>query len=157
MVKVMFVCLGNICRSPMAEAILKNLAYERDLGISADSCGTASYHVGYSPDLRTIATLEKHGISYKHRAQQINISHFSECDYLVVMDDSNKANALKVCPVGCEEKVLMMRDFDPIDPGASVDDPWYGDVADFEICYETLERSLEGFLHFLVEKNHIHV
>lgn len=149
MTKVMFVCLGNICRSPMAEAILKHKTAERNLDIEVDSCGTADYHIGDSPDPRTLDVLRKNGISFSHRGQQLKSTHFYDYDYLITMDESNRTNALQVAPSDLENKIVKMRDYDILDKGGDVADPWYGDESDFELCYETLDRCIDEFIRLL--------
>lgn len=142
----MFVCLGNICRSPMAEAILRHQIKERGLEMETASCGTANYHVGDSPDSRTVDVLRKRSICIDHSGQQLKKLDFEDFDYMIVMDESNMKNVLRVVPPSSNAKLAKMRDFDSIDKGSDVDDPWYGDFSDFEICFETLKRSIDGFL-----------
>ena len=137
----------------MAEAMLSNKAIQGGIDLEVQSCGTAAYHIGYSPDHRTISVLNQNGISFEHRAQQLKSKHFEDYDYLIVMDDSNRENALKIASERFLPKLLLMRSFDSIGKGEAVADPWYGDISDFEHCYETLDRCIDSFLHFLVE-NH---
>src|SRR5688572_24744882 len=96
-VKVLFVCLGNICRSPLAEAIFKDKISKRGLDhlVEAASCGTANYHVGDSPDHRTIANARKNGITIEHVGQQLQAEHLSEYTFILAMDQSNYQNIFK--------------------------------------------------------------
>ncbi len=154
---VMFVCLGNICRSPMAEAILLNKVKNTDLQnrFNIESCGTANYHVGELPDRRTLAALKRHNVPIDHFAQQLKSHHFNEFNYLIMMDDSNLQNALEVEPTGHKSNVFLMRDFDEEEKGSGVTDPWFGGEEGFEECYQVLSRSCESFLQFLVEKHNL--
>jgi len=156
MIKVLFVCLGNICRSPLAEAIFKKKLKESGLSgkISADSAGTANYHVGEDPDPRTIEIAEKHHTPIAHKGQQFKKSHQQAFDYLIAMDRSNYRNMIQ--EMGQEpENLFLMRDFDPMGKGEDVPDPWYGGMDGFEQVYQILDRSLDQFLQFLKEKHHL--
>lgn len=153
----MFVCLGNICRSPLAEAVLAQRIAE--MGFSAEirveSCGTAAYHIGESPDPRTIAVAEKYNVPINHHAQQLKSSDFVTSDYLIVMDDSNADNAVKIKPKDAIALVYKLRDFDTEDEGSDVADPWFGDTDGFDECYHTVNRCSSEFLHFLVKKHNL--
>ncbi len=154
MIKVLFVCLGNICRSPLAEAIFKKKLETEGLSnkIHTDSAGTANYHVGENPDPRTIEIAEKHGVPVNHKGQQFKKHHQNEFDYLVAMDHSNYRNM--TIELGSDpEKLLLMRDFDPAGKGQDVPDPWYGGMNGFEEVYQILDRSLDEFLSF-IRKTH---
>lgn len=149
----MFVCLGNICRSPMAEALLAHKSSEKGLRLATQSSGTAAYHIGESPDHRTMQVLEANGIKFKHKAQQFQYSHFEEFDYVIVMDESNQRDVTNLGNDQVNSKVHLMRSFDISGQDMTVADPWYGDIHDFEECYDTLDRCIDRFIHFLVEKH----
>lgn len=157
MIKVMFVCLGNICRSPLAEAVFAKRVKDAGLTdkIVVASCGTAAYHIGEAPDPRTIAVAEKHRIPINHKGKQLKSEDFITYDYLLVMDDSNAQNAEKVKPEKASAQVFKIRDFDTEDEGSDVADPWFGDQDGFEVCYQTVERCTGEFLHFLVKKHNL--
>ena len=152
---VMFVCLGNICRSPLAEAIFKEKLAQNNLTtlFEIESSGTANYHVGEEPDRRTIAIARKYNVPLEHLAQQLKKHHFEYFKYIIVMDESNKSNALDIASENADYEIFMMRDFDSIETGSAVIDPWFGEMEGFDECYKTLERSCNGLLHFLVEKH----
>jgi protein-tyrosine phosphatase len=153
-IKVLFVCLGNICRSPLAEAIFKYKIKERQLErwIEADSCGTSNYHIGGSPDPRTIANATRNKITIDHCGRQLTIEDLKDFDFILAMDASNHKNILSL--PGSEafsHKVMMVRDYDPHGKG-EVPDPYYGGEKGFQEVFDILDRTLEAFIEALVRK-----
>jgi protein-tyrosine phosphatase len=156
MIKIIFVCLGNICRSPLAEAICDQKIKNRGLTneLTCDSAGTANYHVGENPDPRSIRTARDHGIPINHKGQQFTITLADQFDYWVAMDRSNYRNMIS--ELGEEpDQLILMRDFDKENSGADVPDPYYGGDDGFEKVYQILDRSIDSFLDFLIEKHNL--
>jgi protein-tyrosine phosphatase len=146
MKNVLFVCLGNICRSPLAEAIFWHKVKAKGLSelYYAESCGTAKYHIGQAPDHRTIRNALDNGVTIDHKCRQLCTDDFEKFDEIFVMDRSNYNNALKIAGKH-RAKVKMIRDFDPEGKGEEVPDPYYGSEKDFQNVFEILERSIEGY------------
>ncbi|MBP9742614.1 MAG: low molecular weight phosphotyrosine protein phosphatase [Burkholderiales bacterium] len=155
--KIVFVCTGNICRSPLAEGVF--LARIAKLGIASqfevDSCGTSSYHVGSLPDHRAIAAAHKHSIQLNCRARQIVSSDLEYYDFLLVMDHLNYEAILDdVVDESIRNKVFLLRSFDPSTKVEyDVPDPYYGTIADFEEVFKMCERSIDGFIDYLYNLN----
>lgn len=138
---VLFVCLGNICRSPSAEAIMTKHAKEHGLDIRFDSAGTASYHIGSPPDERACATGRSQGYDLSAlRARQVSVQDFYDFDVIFAMDDSNLANLKKIMPHDATATVAMFDD-------KAVADPYYGDMADFARMFEHLDVVSRSWLH----------
>ncbi|MCB0761578.1 MAG: low molecular weight phosphotyrosine protein phosphatase [Flavobacteriales bacterium] len=150
--KILMVCLGNICRSPMAEGIMRHLANERNMEIKVDSCGTASYHIGETPDSRAVSTLRTHGIDISAlNARQLSRTDFDKFDLIFPMDRSNLNDVLSLAPDNeAANKVRMMTDFFRPDEYIPVPDPYYGGIDGFQNVYELLIDSCNAAL------DHIH-
>jgi len=149
MIKVLFVCLGNICRSPLAEGIFAKMIKEQGLQeqISCDSCGTAAYHIGSQPDSRTVANAKENGLILNHQARQFRGEDFQEFDHIMVMDRSNLGN-VRIFEEYQEDtsKVELMRTYDLEEPNADVPDPYYGGDKGFQEVYDILYRSCDELL-----------
>lgn len=136
MVRVCFVCLGNICRSPTAEGVFRHLVSEAELAhaFEIDSAGTAGYHAGDAPDRRARAAGKRAGIAISGRARQFVAGDFSRFDYVIAMDSSNHADLTKLArSPEIAKKIRLLRSYDPDAPtGAPIPDPYYGGDADFD-------------------------
>ena len=159
MIKVLFVCLGNICRSPLAEGVFAHLIRQNNLHeqITCDSAGTSDYHVGHPADPRSIKIARNYGIELTHRARQFTSVDFNNFTYIIVMDNSNLANVRKVeqeCH-GHNCRVFLMREFDSDKSHDEVADPYWSDEAGFDECYQTVFRSSQGLLDFIRKKHNL--
>jgi protein-tyrosine phosphatase len=156
-IRVLFVCLGNICRSPLAEGVFAGLVRERGLDnrIACDSAGTSGWHIGDRPDPRTIETAEKHGLRLDHLGRKFVSGDFQRFDYILAMDRQNYADIRSV-PGYREydpERLKLMRDYDDREPGGDVPDPYYGGMDGFEQVYGILHRSCGRLLDDIVRQN----
>jgi len=158
MIKVLFVCLGNICRSPLAEAIFNDLVKKKELNdkIASDSAGTAAYHLGQNPDPRSIEVANKNNIPISHRGRQFSFNDLEYFSYIVAMDRQNLANILQKGGVS-NENVFLMRDFDTIERGGEVPDPYYGGPAGFDRVFQILQRSNMNFLDHLIKEHRLNI
>jgi len=148
MVKVLFVCMGNICRSPTAEGVFRYKVAQANLQdhISIDSAGTHAYHVGNPPDARAQDAALKRNIDLSsQRARRVNADDFSSFDYVIAMDDSNKRDLLTICPAGFEDRVHLFLDFAEGNE-TEVPDPYYGQGRGFEIVLNLVEEAADGLL-----------
>jgi len=153
---VLFVCLGNICRSPLARALFESLAAERGVGSKyrIDSCGTGSWHVGEDADPRTIMTAKKYAVPMAHKARQVApLYDFEKFDLILAMDRRNEADLLKLG--AARGKVRLMREFDAEARGAAaehgrgaldVPDPYSGGMDGFDQMHHMLRRACTGLL-----------
>lgn len=145
--RVGMVCLGNICRSPMADVVLRAKVADAGLDdrVEVDSCGTGGWHVGESMDRRAAATLTAAGYdATQHRAQQWAEHWLHDHDLLLAMDETNLADI-----GGRSDRVLLLRDLDPAEPGAAVPDPYYGGDDGFLDVLAMVERSCDALVDAL--------
>jgi protein-tyrosine phosphatase len=149
-VRLSFVCLGNICRSPTAEAVMRYLVAETGLGhrIVLDSAGLGSWHVGESRDARSRAVGDRRGIPLEGVARQFQARDFARFDYVLAMDRQNRDGLLKLAPdAGARVKVHLLREFDPLSPpDAEVPDPYYGGPKGFDDVFDICEAACRGLL-----------
>ena len=145
---VLFVCLGNICRSPLAEGIFAGMAEARGLGgrFRVDSAGTAGYHVGERADRRSIAVAAAHGVRLTGRARQVSRRDVEEPGVVVAMDRSNQRSLERLRGRKGRAEIVLMRDYDTDADSPDVPDPYYGGPDGFEEVYRILERSCRSLL-----------
>lgn len=150
--KLLFVCLGNICRSPSAENIMRHLVHQANLDhlITCDSAGTASYHVGNSPDRRMAAAAQRQGIPLVGAARQFTAADFTAFDLILAMDQDNYRDILRLDPQGqYHHKVKMMCDFCQHHRDREVPDPYYGGPEGFDYVIDLLRDACGGLLAHL--------
>lgn len=154
--KLVFVCLGNICRSPTAEGIFIHKVKEAGLEnyFYIDSAGTSAYHIGESANSKSQATANKHGIHLPSKARRFEYTDLEEFDLILAMDSENLSNIKTLDRKSkYSEKIKMMREFDPQPGNGEVPDPYYGGLQGFENVFQVLNRSCEALLDQL--KSHI--
>ena len=137
--------MGNICRRPLAEAILRRQAQEANVNIEVDSAGSGDWHVGQRSDARAIAVGEGRGYTMTHRARQVRPQDFQTFDLIIVMDEEN-LRTLRRMPAFAPEKVHLARSFDPMADSLEVEDPYYGTLAEFETITDQLEVACRGIV-----------
>lgn len=157
-VKVLLICMGNICRSPTAHAVFRNLVQEHGLTelIEIDSAGTHAYHVGNPPDSRSMQTARKRGIDMSDlRARQVDLGDFYHYDYLIAMDDYNLSLLQEMAPSDMAHKLSLFLSFAPHINHREVPDPYYGGADGFELVFDMVQAASEGLLHH-IKTNHFH-
>jgi protein-tyrosine phosphatase len=147
-IKVLMVCLGNICRSPMAEGILRHKVRQLGLNIETDSAGTSQWHEGEAPDRRAIGSMESRGINIADlRARPFHHSDFQEFDYIFAMDSSNFEDILQLARDDEERgKVMMIMNLVDRYENVSVPDPYFGGPMQFDRVYDMLDEATDVFL-----------
>jgi protein-tyrosine phosphatase len=151
--KVLFVCMGNICRSPTAHGVFARYLRERapELDVEVDSAGTHDYHVGSPPDPRAIAAAARRGVDLTaQRARLVRVADFQRHDLIVAMDRLNREVLLDLSPAAYRERVRLLMEFAgvPLDDGEQLDvpDPYYGGAVGFERVLDLVEQAADGLL-----------
>ena len=141
---VLFVCLGNICRSPMAEGAFRAATSKSGLKVSIDSVGTASYHIGDSPDARAISVAARHGVDISDlRGRQLAKEDFARFTHIIALDTANLAGIQSRAPRGSKAQLSLLLDVYEETNGASIADPYYGDESNFEACWSQIVQATE--------------
>jgi protein-tyrosine phosphatase len=156
MIRVCFVCLGNICRSPTAEGVFLHLLAGAGLlqQVSVSSAGTGAYHVGSRPDSRALATARRRGIELPGRAEHFQAKDFERFDYVIALDRNNERDLRALSRGRFDEKIVLLRDFDPAGAkGLDVPDPYYGAAEGFEEVLDLCEQACRGLLQTLRERH----
>lgn len=153
-IRVLFVCMGNICRSPTAHALFREQVDRAGLAahIEIDSAGTHAYHVGNAPDARAIATARARGINMADlRARQVHQDDYGQFDYIVAMDEENLSVLLASCPEAERARLSLMLDW-TTGWGDEVPDPYYGGDEGFEQVFDMLTDACHGLIHQIRER-----
>lgn len=151
---ILFVCTANICRSPTAEAVFRELAAKGPLAteLEIDSAGTHDYHVGAPPDSRAVAHAAKRGYDLQHlRARQIGSGDFERFDFILAMDDANIEHLKAMCPSRLSERIELLLDYGGPDDMREVPDPYQGKARDFERALDLIEAACTGLHSYLLD------
>jgi protein-tyrosine phosphatase len=142
---VLFVCLGNICRSPLAEAAFREAANRRGLDVLADSAGTGAWHVGQPPDQRAAAVASRNGVDISHlRARQITADDFHRFDHVIALDADNLSHLKALRPLGSKARLSLLMDHVEGREGEAVADPYYGEDEHFDSTWQTVAEAADA-------------
>lgn len=153
--KILFVCLGNICRSPLAEALFSKFADEHGISsvFQSDSCGTSGHHRGESPDKRTLKNAKKNNLEIVHLGRQLHPDDFRRSAMILTMDAQNYRDTVSLANRHASEicDIRMLRSFDPLADSHNLDvpDPWFGGEDGFEEVFQIISRSCAGLVEAL--------
>ncbi|RZJ01900.1 MAG: low molecular weight phosphotyrosine protein phosphatase [Brevundimonas sp.] len=147
---ILFVCLGNICRSPLAEAALREEARRRRLDLTIDSAGTGDWHAGEPPDPRAVAVAARNGVDISAlRARQVTRADFTRFDHIVALDHDNLKNLRRLAPANATADLTLLLDHVPGREGQPVADPWFGDEAGFDVTWAEVTAAARGLVRRL--------
>lgn len=150
---VLFVCLGNICRSPLAEAALRRAAARQGIAITVDSAGTGDWHVGEQPDRRAIAAAARHGVDITgQRARQVSRADFYRFDHIVALDRDNLEALKALRPTDGTARLSLLLDHVPGREGQAVADPYWGDDDAFDVTWDDVTAGAKGLIARVKER-----
>lgn len=153
--RILFVCMGNICRSPTAEGMFRHVlaAQAPQLQVEIDSAGTHDYHVGDPPDRRSIAAAKRRGIDLSSlRARSVAAEDFANYDLILAMDEENLSELKRRAPAQHHERIRLMMEFAPLAASRAVPDPYYGGAQGFEQVLDLLEEAARGLVQELLQR-----
>ena len=149
---VLFVCLGNICRSPLAEAALRREAESLGLELEVDSAGTGDWHIGYPPDPRAAAVAARNGIDISNlKARQVTSDDFRRFDHIVALDATNLRDVERLRPEGSKARLSLLLDHVDGRQGQAVADPYYGEDSHFDTAWEEVSAGARGLARKIAE------
>ncbi len=153
-IRILFVCMGNICRSPTAEGVFRHLVEQQGLAgkIIIDSAGTHDYHIGEPPDARSQAAAARRGYDLSGlRARQVVRDDFRAFDYVLAMDETNLSQLRQQCPDDCRDRLKLFLDFAEDGTVREVPDPYYGGAEGFATVLDLVEHAARGLLHDIIK------
>lgn len=151
---VLFVCMGNICRSPLAEAAFRAAAERAGLPVTVDSAGTGNWHAGAPPDRRACAVARRHGIDItRYRARVVRVADFDRFTHIIALDHANLAHLLDMKPAGSRAQVSLLLDHVPERKGQAVADPYYGDASGFDTTWRDVTAGAAALVEELRRDN----
>jgi protein-tyrosine phosphatase len=149
-IRVLFVCLGNICRSPLAEAAFRAEAERLGLDAEADSAGTGGWHAGEPPDRRAVAAARRNDVDISHlRARRVTPADFERFDHIVALDEENLADLEAIRPRGARARLSLLLDHAPGRQGQGVADPYYGGDGHFDVAWRDVTTGARGLARTL--------
>lgn len=157
-VKVLFVCLGNICRSPTAHGVFEGFVQQQDLAdsIEVDSAGTGDWHIGHSPDRRSAAIAKQRGYDLSHlRARKVTTEDFSSFDYVLAMDETNLSDLSALCPAEFAGELCLFLNFHPDQSYREVPDPYYGGEEGFDHVFDMVEVASQNLLEHIISRHQL--
>jgi protein-tyrosine phosphatase len=155
-VSILFVCLGNICRSPLAEGAFRAEAARLGLDVEADSAGTGGWHRDEPPDRRAIAAARRGGVDISgQRARKVTSADFDRFDHIVALDEDNLADLERLRPAGSRARLSLLLDHVPGSEGQGVADPYYGGDADFDVTWRDVTGAARALARILAEEHTI--
>jgi protein-tyrosine phosphatase len=150
---VLFVCLGNICRSPLAEAALREEAKRLGLEIEIDSAGTGDWHVGHPPDPRAMAVAKRNGVDISHlRARLVTADDFQRFDHVVALDAQNLADLRRLRPASSKAKLMLLLDYVEGREGQAVADPYHGSDEHFDATWADVTAGAKALVRSILER-----
>lgn len=153
---MLFVCLGNICRSPLAEAAFREAARDASLAVEADSAGTGDWHIGHAPDARAQAVARGHGIDISgHRARQVSGEDFRRFTHVVALDRQNLTDLEAMRPADARASLSLLLDHVPGREGQAVRDPYYGDAAHFAEAWADVAAGARALVAELQQRREV--
>jgi protein-tyrosine phosphatase len=150
---VLFVCLGNICRSPLAEAAFRNEVERLGIDVAIDSAGTGDWHVGHPPDRRAVAVAQRNGVDISHfRAREVTQQDFYQFDYIVALDSGNLRDLQAMCPQAAKAELSLLLDHVEGREGEAVADPYYGEDEHFDVTWKDVTEAAHMLARKLAER-----
>ncbi len=150
--RILAVCAGNICRSPAAEAAIREAAVAAGLDLEVDSAGTGSWHIGEQPHAESVAAGARAGLAIEGKARKVNVADFDRFDIIVAMDHSNLKDLMALAPSReAQAKLRLFRTYDPLTTNDQVPDPWGGPTAGYEETIRIVRAAAQGLIDQVTE------